>query len=291
MKIIPLTVLVYEGPMARAYLAAMHEIGIQPQRIIQIVIDHHPATKKPIPRWLPKGLRLNIATKVQDLSLHYWSRWLSSHMYDLRAEMIESISSHMDFSPQIYDQILGKLPLLAYCSDVTQILVSGYNDPLLKLRLQELGPGAILYTGGGIVPKDILDIPELKMLHVHPGHLPDVKGSDGLLWSLMSRSRLGASCFYMEPGIDTGRIIIAKEFEPVIFPIRSQKRPDDMTLYRALFSLYDPILRAKALQETLLLGKGPANFKAFPQAATEGITYHFMHPSIRAIALKRLFPS
>lgn len=290
MKVIPLTVLVYEGPMARAYLAVMYEAGIQPQRIIQMVLDHHPGTKKPIPRWLPKGLRLRLAAKIQDMSLYYWSRSLVAQWPDLMAKMAESIGDHMDVPDRVFDAVLGKEPLTTYCKDVSQMLVSGYNDPMLKKKLHELGSGALLYTGGGIVPKDLLDLPGLKVLHVHPGFLPDVKGSDGLLWSLISRSRLAASCFYMEPNIDTGQIILAREFDAVTFPLSAVERPEDMTLYRALFSLYDPILRAKVLQETLKLVDDPAEFEATPQTVTEGITFHFMHPSVRKAALKKLFP-
>jgi len=290
MKTLPLTVLVYEGPMARAYLAAMHDVGLRPNCIIQMVLDHHPASRRPVPRWLPKNLRLKIATKIQESSLHFWTRKLKSDLPDLVAEMTRLIGRDLEVSGDVFNAVHGNEPLSKYCSDVRQILVSGYEDPILEQELSALGPGALLYTGGGIVPKNILSLPGLKVLHAHPGFLPDVKGSDGMLWSILARQKIGVSCFYMAPGIDTGHIILAREFDPISIPTKRDDRPDSIMLYRALFALYDPVFRAKVLQETLALGDDPAKLKASPQDGNIGITYHFMHPAIRDVALQKMFP-
>ncbi len=289
MKTVPLTVLVYEGPMAYAYLAAMREAGMRPERIVQMVLDHHPASKKPIARWLPKGLRLKLAAKTQHVSLHYWSNWLDRKLPELTEQMKQSIGSGLGMSRNIMDAVTGKEPLSAFCDDVSRILVSGYDDPLLKKTLERLGKGAILYTGGGILPSDVLNIPGVRFIHVHPGFLPDVRGADGLLWSLLTRSKVGVSSFYMAPGIDTGEIILAREYEAVTISLGEQIRTDDDMLYRAVFSLYDPVLRAKALLEMLALGDSPDAYPSHSQDVSKGTSFHFMHASIRKSALNKLF--
>ena len=62
------------------------------------------------------------------------------------------------------------------------------------------------------------------------------------------------------------------------------------TLYRALFSFIDPLIRAELLVADVLepaddLGALPAT----PQDLSTGITYHFMHPIVRSRALGELF--
>lgn len=48
--------------------------------------------------------------------------------------------------------------------------------------------GAILFTGGGILPEQVLMLPQLKFLHVHPGFLPAIRGADCALWSTTVRT-------------------------------------------------------------------------------------------------------
>ena len=65
---------------------------------------------------------------------------------------------------------------------------------------------------------------------------------------------------------------------------------DDDTLYRALFSFIDPLIRAELLVADVL---GPAtdvdDLAGTPQRLDVGVTYHFMHPTVRGRALRKLF--
>ncbi len=68
-------------------------------------------------------------------------------------------------------------------------------------------------------------------------------------------------------------------------------RPDDKTLYRAVFSYYDPILRAEALIKTLGQSIDLPKLPGKNQDHSLGVTYHFMHPLVYGEALSRLFIS
>lgn len=46
-----------------------------------------------------------------------------------------------------------------------------------------------------------------KMVNVHPSYLPDLRGADPVPGSLLYARDLGATCHYMDDGIDTGTII------------------------------------------------------------------------------------
>ena len=131
-----------------------------------------------------------------------------------------------------------------YSENIKQSNVWDYNDPELQSFLLRDTSTHYLYTNGGIVPKSLFD-KGIKILHVHPGIVPYVKGSDGLFWSLLSRSKLGYSCFYMNSGIDTGSLIYQEEFEPIKFPeIKNLIEHSWHEIYGALLRAYDPHYRA-----------------------------------------------
>ena len=67
-------------------------------------------------------------------------------------------------------------------------------------------------------------------------------------------------------------------------------RPDDQALYRAVYSYYDPCLRAEllaGLHEEGALARAPAHADA---AAREGPVFPFMSSALRSAALAELFP-
>ncbi len=194
----------------------------------------------------------------------------------------------MDFPPQFFEDLQGSHPLTDYADEVDKVMVDGLSD---KKLLAALGrePGTVLFTGGNLVPAELLSLGGLRFLHVHPGFLPFVRGSDGLLWSMLVRGRPGVSCFYMVPGLDEGDLIAAKEFPAIQIKLPPGPRPDDKMLYRMVFSFLDPVLRSRLLLRVLEGGADPAALPAIPQELETGITYHFMNPILRRVALDRIF--
>jgi hypothetical protein len=290
MSDLALTILVHEGPIARAYLAALRAANLRVERIILLVSSLRAGTKKPVAAWLPGKLRRRYAEWDQEARLNYWPRKISRDLPELQADIAANVAPELGFAPAILDEMAGAMDYSLYASEVTKTLVHGLDDPDLATLLTRHAPGAILYTGGGMVPASLLSIPGLRFLHVHPGFLPYVRGADCILWSRLVRGRLGASCFYMAPKIDMGDLVCAHEFPASEFPFPKGKQPDDLTLYRALFSYYDPLLRAAVLLRALSLGANPMSLPSAPQATETGVTYHFMSPSVKRAALARFFP-
>ncbi len=95
----------------------------------------------------------------------------------------------------------------------------------------------------------------------------------------------------MARDLDTGHIIAAEEYPELRFDLSGQPRPDDQALYRAIFSFYDPIMRAEFLV-TRVIGEQTdlSALPAVPQDPAKGITYHFMSPEVRRASLLRVFP-
>ena len=54
-------------------------------------------------------------------------------------------------------------------------------------------------------------------IHIHPGYLPEVRGADGLLWSIKEYNKIGVSSFIMNHKIDSGEIIFREKSKaPII---------------------------------------------------------------------------
>ena len=292
MRKIPLTILAYEGPSVRAYLSRLRHAGLVPQRILRLVLQRHPVTGKPVGRWLPRGLRVEYAQGSQEWACNFWPRRIRAAHPRLVETMTKEIARLCPEAPRVIEEGLGRFAYEEYAGEVERVFVEGLQDPALREACARLAPAVILFTGGGILPDRLLGVPGLRFLHVHPGCLPEVRGADGVLWSTLVRGRPGVSCFSMARGIDVGDVIAAEELPPVHFDLTHQPRPDDRTLYRAIFSFYDPMIRAEFFVRRVLSLPGDLlTLPGTPQARGTGCTYHFMHPLLRHQALRQLFQS
>ena len=175
---------------------------------------------------------------------------------------------------------------------MTRVPAESYRSERLVAELAAIAPATVLFTGGGIVPKSVFAIAGLTLVHVHTGFLPHVRGADVLLWSLLVRGRPGVSAFTMTPGLDDGDVLAARETAPLTVDLPAGERPDDETLYRSVFSFIDPLLRAELLvRDVLDTDRDLTVLRGEPQDLTTGVTFHFMHPTVRGRALATLFRS
>ncbi|NBO18345.1 MAG: hypothetical protein EBV03_03795 [Proteobacteria bacterium] len=64
-----------------------------------------------------------------------------------------------------------------------------------------------------ILKGDVLKLPRLGCLNVHPGFLPDYKGAMNYFWVIRNEEdRAGVSVHWMDEGIDTGAVLARKSF-------------------------------------------------------------------------------
>jgi folate-dependent phosphoribosylglycinamide formyltransferase PurN len=79
-------------------------------------------------------------------------------------------------------------------------------------RLRQWTPDLVIFTGGNILRRSVLDIPRLGVLNVHLGLLPEIRGMSSPEWSLLKQVPVGITIHYMDAGIDTGRVLRRYEF-------------------------------------------------------------------------------
>ena len=279
LKEIPLTVLFYEGPIARAYLATLKNLGLRPSKIIELISSHDLISKKPIGKWMPKGLRQSYAANSQRNKIHYWSKQLTRTQASLVNKTLSQVQNQWQFSAETTTQANKLLPLSTYSDTVSSLMIENLKDDTLLNFLNKEPQGALLYTGGGIVPKKLLEITHLKFLHVHPGYLPHIRGADCTLWSNLITGHMSASCFYM----------ILPCWLPQLQVEEKTKSLDLATLYRLVYGFIDPWVRAFVLRQVLNQHSEFENIKSDLQNVKDGLTYHFMHKNVKKTAIESLF--
>lgn len=287
-RTLPITVLFWEGPIARAYLATLKNMGLKPEKIIHLVSKNDLVTRKPLGRFLPGSLKLAYAQSRQKNSIHHWSSTLRKTEPALYRSIRSTVESTLHVAAQTINDALALIDLSEYSSDIETLMIDNLSDDALCNRLLQLPQTQILFTGGGIVPKRLLEIPTLKFIHIHPGHLPDVRGADCVLWSHLMKGRTSATCFYMAPGIDDGDVILAS-YLPRVIPQLDMAQRETKTLYRATYAFLDPWVRAFVLQQALIETEGFTQVTAQPQVEHASVTYHFMHTQIQQSVFTRLF--
>lgn len=91
-----------------------------------------------------------------------------------------------------------------FCSD--------QNAPDSIAHLKGWAPDLIIFTGGNILRKQLLEVPRLGVINVHLGLLPEIRGMSSPEWSLLNSVPIGISIHYVDEGIDTGPILRRCEF-------------------------------------------------------------------------------
>ncbi|MDC1433797.1 hypothetical protein N8157_04210 [Burkholderiales bacterium] len=287
-EVIPLTVLFYEGPIARAYLALLKGLGFKPEKIIELVAAKDIATKKIVGKWLPEGLRSTYASSIQRKKIHYWPKYLSKKTPDFVSNILAEVQIKLGFEKSIIDNANALLPLSSYSNCIESILIEGLADKVLQQYLLEEPTGTILYTGGGIVPAALLDLQHLKFLHIHPGFLPDIRGADCTLWSSLLTGHTSATCFYMSPGIDTGDIVESCWLPALSFDV-DVTGIDLQSMYRVVYGFLDPWIRAFVLRRIINDNTKYDSLASLSQSEVDSTTFNFMHPRLQDAAFQKLF--
>ncbi|MEI8336023.1 MAG: methyltransferase domain-containing protein [Actinomycetes bacterium] len=287
MKRIPLSVLAWEGPQARAYLVALRRAQLVPAKIVLLVRDPRP---EPIPH-LPIIGSKKFGARAQNKSHNHHPIAIRKNNTGLIKAIEVGLGTHVQSPGDLIHEMYDGFDFQDFGCVVELVRVSSYRDPRFLSVINSLDAGWALFTGGGILPSASFGRSDLRILHIHTGFLPHVRGADVLLWSLLVRGRPGVSAFEMTPNLDDGDMLAAEELAPLEITVQGTLRPDDETLYRSLFSFVDPLIRAEFLTNTIMkVSDDLSAVVTLPQDIAVGTTFHFMDPAIRRAALARLFP-
>jgi methionyl-tRNA formyltransferase len=87
-------------------------------------------------------------------------------------------------------------------------------------RIRALRPDAVVVAAfGKILPKEVLDIPPLQCINVHPSLLPKYRGASPMAFAILEgETETGVTIMIMEEQMDTG---------PILAQVKEPVRPED----------------------------------------------------------------
>lgn len=275
MKILEITVLYRKSTTADAYLSLLKKNGYLPKKIIELES--------------PKGRKFKLIQK-------FFGKKITSKLLYFKNKK----QKNTQYKSRLADHVMNSLPLNVkdlridprnFSHAYQSIEINNLEDSKLHALLAQEECKTFLFTGGGMLSERLLSIPNSKFIHIHPGIVPDIKGADGLFWSILERNKPGYSCFYMNTGIDTGDILYQEEFDLPSFDIALQDYSGE-EIYRGLLDYYDPVLRAMTLlglvKESERNKDKLYSLPAIKQNPDEGRTYFYMHTKLRNNLIQKI---
>ncbi len=166
----------------------------------------------------------------------------------------------------LYKYFKGKIPV----GKVSDLNSSG-SEKITK----SFSPDYFLLLGTGIIRSNILSIPSKGAVHCHHGFLPKFRGVNTAEWNLFYEDEIFITTHFVDPGIDTGDILLRKkinlEKSDTIEILRKKCRTESVDLITETFIK----LRAGELQR-------------IPQQKFEGKQYYSMHPLFKELVQKKI---
>jgi methionyl-tRNA formyltransferase len=106
--------------------------------------------------------------------------------------------------------------LVAHAKDngLTVIQPRDINDPAVVSQLQEWAPDVIVMAGySQILGEEVLSVPDIGVLNLHGGKLPEYRGASTLNWMIIeNETEGGIAVLFADEGIDTGQIVLQEQF-------------------------------------------------------------------------------
>lgn len=149
------------------------------------------------------------------------------------------------------------------------------NDAGVVAAVAGMPADLIVFAGpaGAIAGPELLSTGK-PFLHVHPGRLPEYRGSTPMYYSLLAEAALEASAILLAPEIDQGPVVGHRAF-----PL-----PDDPA---SIDVGYDPWMRAELMADVVRGHLAGEDLRAVTQEHGRGTTYYVIHPVLKHLAIMR----
>jgi folate-dependent phosphoribosylglycinamide formyltransferase PurN len=141
--------------------------------------------------------------------------------------------------------------------------------------LTEARPDLLVLAGSDLVPANVLAIPARGTINAHYGLLPRYRGMNVTEWSIYHDDPIGVTVHMVDPGVDTGDIVVQEEIAA---------EPGD-TL-ETLRGKHQELAAMLLLEAARRISDGSAAPR--PQQPEDGRQFYRMHPAVRAVVEGKL---
>ncbi len=237
-------------------------------------LGYVPVGAMTLPSWDRRTLLRKVGQWGLRDSLHYaitkLSPGKSTIQKQIRNPYLESALRHGE-------GIFRSLQEVARSYGFPVVTCSDQNSPRAVAQLRQWLPDLAIFTGGNILRDEVLKVPRLGILNSHLALLPEIRGMSSPEWSLLSGVPLGITIHCMDSGVDTGPILMRREFA-------GAGRCDSLADLRNKMIAEGIELIAEAVA-----GLDRGTISAVPQIGREKDRQFFvMHEQLKAAATRRL---
>ncbi len=114
-----------------------------------------------------------------------------------------SVKTKINHGALIHPKIIAKNLSIKY-------VVTKHDDhKLIKKMMGDIEIGVI--SGARIIKENVIKLFKKGIINFHPGIIPNARGLDSLLWSILNFEPLGVTAHLIEPKIDAGKILKSKK--------------------------------------------------------------------------------
>jgi len=207
-------------------------------------------------------------------SLHYAAAKLAPGKSTIRKQVL---NPYLEKALRHGDEVFRSLRQVARTYGFPVVTCGDQNSPPAVAYLKQWFPDLLIFTGGNILRDQVLKVPRLGVLNSHLALLPEIRGMSSPEWSLLCGVPLGITIQFMDSGIDTGPILLRREFAGAgdcesLADLRNRMIAEGIDL----------------LAEAVA-GLDRGTISAVPQADREKDCQFFvMHEQLKAVATRRL---
>lgn len=210
-----------------------------------------------VSEWKRDGLRL---------LRKFWTKHI------LRGRRLTPLGIRRTARQQLDQRGLGRFDLGDLCRkmDVPLLRVESLNESKAVNFVRQLGPSLAVFSGGGMIRKDLIEVCGSGILNCHMGPLPRYRGMDVVEWPILEgreRAHLAITVHLMDLGLDTGPIVEVTEI-----PREGCSTIADLRLAAEEVKI-DALLRA-------VLAHSECKLRASPQTLEDGRQYYVLHPEL-----------
>jgi methionyl-tRNA formyltransferase len=236
-------------------------------------------------------LRNNVDLKIVFVKKFTLKRFKDEFSRD-GVRLLKKIWKKLILKKRVYDKFLEVETIMAFRSKqkiriknikelkkkgVEVYFVDDLNGSFVENKLKEKQVDLTVFTGGGLIRQNILDISGAGVLNCHMGILPEYRGMDVIEWPLFKRDfgNIGFTVHFMDNGVDTGDIL-------KVFYIQLEKKETIKSLrirFEPLMTLYFVETIVSFLNDEI---------KRKPQKNVDGKQYYIIDKYLNKIAERRL---
>ncbi len=226
---------------------------------------------------LPSWDRKTLLRKLGQWGLGASARYAWAKLAPRKDARKQTCNSYIENALRLGERVFRNLHEVARAYGFPVLVCSDQNSTRAIEHLKRWSPDLAIFTGGDILRSPLLSVPRLGVLNLHLALLPEIRGMSSPEWSLLRGIPLGITVHYIDAGIDTGPILLRREF-------RGRNPCESLTDLRSQMIACGIEMVGEAVAA---LGQG--SISAIPQAEREKDNQFFvMHETLKVQALRRL---